>query len=350
MNFEVDNKIWQKDIETIANHKIVESFANSSVLITGATGLVGREIIFSLICANRIKGLNIKVFALVRNYQKACLIFKNILNNPNLKIIIQDIKDKITTLEKIDYIIHTSSVTQSEIMIKKPIEVIETTFLGTKNILEFANKNKNSKTIYLSSLEAYGVFEKNKEEIFEDDYGVLDSTIVRNCYPISKKAAENFCVCYGKQFGADIKIARLAQTFGPGISKDDKRVFFQFAKAIIKNEPIILKTNGQSYKNYCYLTDCVLGIFYVLLKGESTKVYNIANQNSAITIKDLANRLIEKYKTSSLKFEIDKNSPYFSNVYLKLNTKKLSNLGWQAEISLDEMFERLIEYLKSEGV
>ena len=92
----------------------------------------------------------------------------------------------------------------------------------------------------------------------------------------------------------------------------------------------------------------ILAILTILDKSPTCEIYNVANYKSAITIKDLALKLIEKYKTSSLKIEIDKNNPYPKNTHLKLNTNKIEALGWNAKIDLDEMFERLIKYLKKE--
>ena len=104
--FEVDNKIWQEDIDQIAKSNIIDEFKNSSFLITGATGLIGSELVFSLLCANRIKNLNNKIYALVRNEAKAKALFKNVLDNPNFNLVIQDVIEPINCCEKIDYVFH----------------------------------------------------------------------------------------------------------------------------------------------------------------------------------------------------------------------------------------------------
>lgn len=347
---EVDNKIWQEDIEFLINDEIFDSYENSTFLITGATGFIGSWLVLALLCANRIKGLNNKVVAFVRNEEKAKKIFKNVINDSNFELVVQDVCEQIICKNKVDYIIHCANITTSKMMIENPMEVVNTTLIGTKNILDFAKDNNIKNILYLSSLEIYGAHKDKKEDIKEDDYGELDSKLVRNCYPISKKMAENICAIYSFKYDLNIKIARLTQTFGSGISLNDNRVFAQFAKSIIKNNEIILKTDGLSYKNYCYITDTISALLYIIQKGQKGEIYNVANYNSAITIKDLALKLIEKYKKSSLSFDIDEKSPYLNNVYLKLNSEKLENLGWNPKISLDEMFDKLIEYLKIEGV
>jgi len=348
MFYEVNNNIWQKEIESLADDAIFNLYKDSVFLITGATGFIGSWLVFSLICANRIKGLNNKVVALVRNKDKAEKIFKNVINDSNLEIIVQDISETLNYNKSVDYIVHCANITDSKTMQKFPVEVIETTIYGTKNILNFAKENNVKSVVYLSSIEIYG--EQQNENVKEDEYGTLDSSIIRNCYPISKKMAENLCCSYSSEYGLDVKIARLTQTFGSGISKDDNRMFAQFAKCIIKNEDIVLKTDGLSYKNYCYITDAIVALLIILKKGERAGIYNVANYDSAIAVKDLALKLIKKYNSSSLRFDLDENNPYFGNVYLKLNCQKLESLGWKAKVNLDIMFEKLIQYLKAEGI
>lgn len=80
--------------------------------------------------------------------------------------------------------------------------------------------------------------------------------------------AETMCISYGSEYGVPVKIVRLAQTFGAGVSKDDNRVFAQFSKAVLNGYDIILHTKGETKRNYCYTTDAVRAIFTVLTKGE----------------------------------------------------------------------------------
>jgi dTDP-glucose 4,6-dehydratase len=341
--FEVDNKIWQEDIELIANNKILAEFKNSSFLITGTTGLIGSELVFSLLCANRVKGLNNKIYALVRNENKARELFKKVINDLNFNLIIQDVAEPIKIEEKIDYIIHCASVTSSKDMVEKPVDTILTMFNGTKNVLDFALKD-NSKVLYLSSLEAYGII-NSEVEIKEDELGYIDLTNPRSSYPESKRMAENLCASYSSQFGLDIKIARLTQTFGAGISKDDNRVFAQFAKSVIEKRDIVLHTKGETVRNYCYLTDAVIALFLILKKGKG--VYNVANKNAKISIKDMATLIAQKYGIS-LKFEIDEiNRGYNPTVKIALCSDNLEKLGWSAEVGLEEMYGRLIKYLSN---
>ena len=342
---EVDNKIWQEDIENLANKEIYNCFKNKTVLITGATGLIGSEIVFSFICANRIKDLNVKVIAFVRNEAKAENLFKNILNNSNFKLHIADIKDEINIEENIDYIIHCANITSSQMMLEKPVETSLIALDGTKNILEFACKKEVKSLIFLSSLEIYGLI--NKEELIkEDDFGYIDLSNPRSCYPESKRMAENLCIAYSHQYGLNTKIARLTQTFGAGINDEDKRVFAQFVQSAINKKNIVLHTKGNTTRNYCYLTDAINGILTVLIKGENKNAYNIANKNARFSILEMA-EMIAKKTNVEIEFQIDDvNRGYNPEIKACLDTAKLEKLGWKPEINQEEIFERLIEYLK----
>lgn len=343
--FEVENRVRQNDLNELAQDDIFEGLHNSTVLVTGATGLIGSEIVLGFLAANRIKNLNIRVVALVRNYKKAQEIFKNVLTRKELEIVVQDINDEISYEMDVDYIIHCASNTSSENMLKNPVDTILTNINGTKNALDFGVKKIVKSFVYLSSIEAYGVLNKDGT-IKEEELGYLDLSSPRSSYPESKRMCENLCISYAKQFGINVKIARLTQTFGAGVNSDDKRVFAQFVRSIINNQDIILHTKGLSSKSYCYLTDACSAILCILLKGKSEEFYNIANPSTKKSIKAIAEMLAEKYDIS-VKYEISDNNKYFSDVDFDFDVKKLFSLGFYCKVDLEEMFSRLVESFRS---
>ena len=159
---------------------------------------------------------------------------------------------------------------------------------------------------------------------------------------------ETLCISYGHQFNLPVKIVRLSQTFGPGVDKNDNRVFAQLAKSVINNENIILHTKGETKRNYCYTTDAVRAILTVLTKGENNSAYNVANKRTYISIADMA-KTLENEKTKVI-FEIDdKNRGFNPTMQICLNTTKLEKLGWEAKIDLKEMFERTIQSMQEEN-
>lgn len=330
------NNIFEDDIKNIIKDFDMSVFDGKTVLVTGATGLLGKLCVKSLLQS----GFNTQVIALVRNKEKADMLFGE---TKRLTYLVQDINQRIQTDRRVDYIIHTASTTSSQDFVEKPVETIYTALNGTRNVLEFAKNKRITSMVYLSSLEVYGVPEK--EDIREEDYGFIDILNPRSSYSESKKMVETLCISYGSEYGVPVRIARLSQTFGAGVSKLDNRVFAQFAKAVINEENIVLHTKGETKRNYCYTTDAIRGIFTILTKGEKNNAYNVANKNTYISIADMAKSL-ENDKTKVV-FEIDDiNRGYNPTVKICLNTEKLESLNWQAKVSLEEMFERTIQDLK----
>lgn len=328
----MNNSIFEEDIKNIINYFDMSVFDGKTILVTGATGLIGKLCVKSLLNS----GYNTQVIALVRDEEKAKNIFGE---SKRLTYLVQDINQRINTTRRVDYIIHAASTTSSKDFVEKPVETIYTAINGSRNILEFAKNKRLEGMVYLSSLEIYGVNEK--ENIKEEDYGYIDILNPRSSYSESKKMVETMCISYGTEYGVPVKIARLAQTFGAGVSISDNRVFAQFAKAIINKENIVLHTKGETKRNYCYTTDAVRGIFTILTKGENNNAYNVANENSYCSISEMAHLLENEY--TKVEYKIDEvNRGYNPTVKIALNTEKLNALGWEAKVNLKEMFDRLI--------
>ena len=328
----MNNSIFEEDIKNIINDFDMSVFDGKTILVTGATGLIGKLCVKSLLNS----GYNTQVIALVRDEEKAKNIFGE---SKRLTYLVQDINQRINTTRRVDYIIHAASTTSSKDFVEKPVETIYTAINGSRNVLEFAKNKRLEGMVYLSSLEIYGVNEK--ENIKEEDYGYIDILNPRSSYSESKKMVETMCISYGTEYGVPVKIARLAQTFGAGASISDNRVFAQFAKAIINKENIILHTKGETKRNYCYTTDAVRGIFTILTKGENNNAYNVANENSYCSISEMAHLLENEY--TKVEYKIDEvNRGYNPTVKIALNTEKLNALGWEAKVNLKEMFDRLI--------
>ena len=332
--------VFEQDIENVIKDFDMSFFDGKTILITGATGLIGKLCVKSLLNS----GFNTKVLALIRNKQKGMKIFGY---DKNLQFIIQDINEPIEYEQKVDYIIHCASVTSSSDFVNKPVETILTAINGTKNVLEFARTQSNLQgMVYLSSLEVYG--KPLKEDTKEENYGYIDVLSPRSSYSEGKRMTETLCISYGSEYNVPVRIARLSQTFGAGVDKNDNRVFAMFAKSVINKDNIVLHTKGETKRNYCYTTDAVRAIFTVLTKGENNNAYNIANKNTYITIADMAKSL--ENKSTKVIFEIDdKNRGFNPTMQICLNTDKLDNLGWKAKVDLPQMFERTIKSMTEDN-
>lgn len=350
---------FKNDIEAEDTRQIVDSeyinldyFKNSTIMITGATGLIGSQLLLSVLLANELYNANIKVLACVRNLQKAEKMFSNVITD-NLKFVVQDIIEPLKIEDNVDFIIHTANSTSSKDFVEYPVETITSIVLGTKNILDFAKDKKAKSVVYLSSMEVFGKTDFQAEKpLTESDYGYIDLAEVRSSYPEGKRLAENLCVAYAKEYDVPVKIARLVQTIGANVSYSDNRVFSQFARNIAENKDIILHTKGETIRSYCYVTDAITGILAIAEKGKNAFVYNIANPETVCSIKEMAEMLCEKYPASNLKFELenDENKYYLPKLKTVLDITRLSDLNWKPKVSLEEMYEKLIANFKQQNI
>lgn len=343
------NSILQEDIEQTANSGILDSIAEKSVIfVTGATGLIGSQVVKSIAYFSQVKGKQLKVIALVRNFEKAKQVFGNMLKSSCIDICVGDITDPIIIPQNIDYIIHGASATASSYFVEKPVETIFTVLRGTANVLELAREKKVKKVVFLSSLEVYGTPDEKLQYIEENNFGHLDPMQVRSSYSEGKRMAECLCASYAKEYNVPVTVARLSQTFGAGVDYHDTRVFAEFARCAIEGHDIVLHTQGNTIRSYCYTSDAVNAIFVLMLRGQVGEAYNVTNMDTAISIKEMAQLVCDLVPEKNLcvKFDIPEDVSAFGynpEMVIRLDSSKLCDLGWKVSVGLNEMFIRLIK-------
>lgn len=352
---ESKDRLRQEDIEFVANAEIIpwNALHGKSILITGATGLIGSLIVKALACRNRLYDDNIKIYAMVRNLEKARKIFMELESRKNFRFVCCDITGEYELPNNLNYIVHAASMTSSKDFVIKPVETIQTAVFGTNELLKKATAMALDGFLYLSSLEVYGTPRDGDINISESYSGYIDSLQVRSSYSEGKRMVECLCASYASEYKVPVKIARLTQTFGTGVSYNDGRVFAQFARAAIDGKNIILKTKGETLRSYCYVADAATAILLILVKGAVGEAYNVANEKTAISIADMAKFVCENFSRgkSRIVFDIVEDAGKFGyNPVMKicLNTTKLNDLGWKAHFGLKQMFERTIGSMKGE--
>lgn len=343
------HNILEDDFEYILNSEVdVSQFKNSSILITGATGLVGSLLTRFFLYLDNKYNYETEIYVVVRNKSKANNLYNNYATN-KLNYIVSDLEyDEIVIPTKIDYVVHAAAVTKSKLLISKPVDVIKISVNGTEKVLDLALKKKVKAVVYLSSMEVYGQPSLEKK-ITENDLGTIDLLNPRSCYPESKRLCENLCSAYVHQYGLNVKIARLAQTFGAGTLDSENRVFAQFAKSVINGNNIVLHTEGKSEGNYVYTADALKAILMLLLMGRSGEAYNVVNENNHTTIKNMALNLITNFGINNQKVIIDipiQNMGYAPDVHMRLSGEKMRKLGWKPQFDLNEMYTKLIKWMK----
>jgi nucleoside-diphosphate-sugar epimerase len=342
----MNSRILEEDVRQFAERfELWELLKDKTFLITGATGLIGSVMIKCLLELNRQRRLGINILAAVRSLEKANLLLGP--NDEGLQFLQIDLKEinADSIGQRVDYVIHLASPTVGRFMEENPVETFDLAYQSTYALLSFAKQTDVKSIVYVSSLEYYGQVLDDRL-ITEDMQGYVDPVSPRSSYPMGKRAAEYLCYAFSKEYGISAKTARLTQTFGAGISENDHRIFAQFARSIIHGEDILLHTTGESAKPYCYTMDCISAIFYILLKGQSGEAYNVANPDTYISIRDLAEFMRQHFNPSiDVRVELNDNMGYAPVTKLRLSAQKLMALGWQPRYDLKEMFERLIMYL-----
>lgn len=349
----LDNTEMQEDIEQLVKEfTSVEKLRETTVLVTGATGLLGGQIVKTLACFNRIKNTKIQVIAYVRNEKKAQDMFGHLVQRGDVRIAVGDVDLPIQGVDAVDYIIHAASATSSKYFVSHPVETIKTALGGTTNVLEFAREQKNIKGIvYLSSLEVYGTPNEGKKSITENDYGYIDPVNTRSSYSEGKRMAECICASYAAEYQIPVKIARLSQTFGPGVEYNDGRVFAEFARCAIEKKDIVLHTEGKTVRTYCYIKDAVSALLYIMVDGNIGEAYNVTNMQTAVSIREMAEMVCKELADSQIHVTIDIPEDigafgYNPEMIICLDSSKLEALGWTATVDLKTMFARMIKGMK----
>ncbi|MBC5743913.1 NAD-dependent epimerase/dehydratase family protein [Lachnospiraceae bacterium MD308] len=344
------NKVLKEDLEAIIGENIPwEKLKGRTVLITGASGMIGIYMLQVLTLLNERYDYNIRVIAMLRNAKK---LPKEVREREDVEIIVHDVTERLEVSGDVHYVIHAASPASPLIMQNQPVETIAANTLGTFNTLRLAKEKKAEGYLFISSREVYGQPNEGQEFFYEDTYGFVDQLNPRSCYSEGKKAAETMCVCYHDEYGLNVKLARLAHTYGPGMSIYDGRVQADFLKNVFHNEDIVLKSEGTAVRSYTYIGDAVAGLYRILLDSEDM-VYNIGNEEGKVSIRELAEIMVDIYPERGLKLVFDipeggtkGTAPYTLGI---LSSRKLRKIGWSPKYSVKEGFKRTLEYLEIEG-
>lgn len=341
MNYK--NDIVQGDLKYISNEPLEFNFLrNKIVLVTGANGMIATYLIYFFMLLNDTYEMNIKIFVLSRNKNELENRFLKGSNRKDIIPLIQDVCEKISINEKIDYIFHMASSANPDNIVNNPIGIIKSNIYGTFNVLELAKK-KNAEVIFTSTREIYGKMPESIQFIKEKDMGSLNCFEGRACYPESKRMAETILINYYLQYGVKFKNLRIAHVYGPGMKiENDGRIMSDMIYDVVKHKDIVLKSDGMAKRAFCYVTDAISAILYIMTKGKVCESYNISNETEEITIKELAEKLANKYGLN-VKYEIQENKRAYTNFKrVGLDNSKLEELGWKPKVKLMDGIDRTV--------
>lgn len=224
-----------------------------------------------------------------------------------------------------------------------PIRTIETTFLGTHNLLKLAAKN-SIRFLQASTSEVYGDPLVSPQK--ESDWGNVNPIGIRACYDEGKRAAETLCFDYRRMHGIDVRVMRIFNTYGPRMAEHDGRVVSNFIVQALKGEDITIYGDGFQTRSFCYASDLVAGVSSFLFhNGAIETPINLGNDHEFF-IKDLAELVIKKTlsKSNIVYQSLPQDDPKKRKPDLSLAHRILN---YSPRVDLDEGIDRTIEYFKT---
>lgn len=308
-----------------------------AVLVSGGAGFIGSQL-----CRELLKQ-GLKVVAYDHNLKPKKKRIADLIKNRNFRIVERDITDAINYRgEKISQIFHLASPTSQKDYALNPQGVLWANAAGTKNLLELAKKH-HAKFLFTSSAEIYGTDLNYPQQ--ENDYGKTNPVGLRSCYTEGKRFAESLCMAYHRSFGVPVKILRLFNIYGPGMSMNDGRSIQEFITHALNNRDVILHNGGVQTRTFCFITDAVMAMMAAMETGDDcTGPLNIGSIEE-ISIHDLAKKIIRLTGSRSKivaegkrNDDPDKRKPDISLA------KKL--IGFEPKVKLDDGLKLCIEYFQ----
>lgn len=338
------NKMYADEVE-IYRKDFLNSFQGQSILITGASGLIGLPIVDILMHLG-----NVEVFGLCRNETYAEQVFSPYKRDEKFHLLIGNVDEFNFSAYHFNYIIHAASAADPRSIATDPVGVMKANIGGIDNLLDYG-KNHSCRILYVSSGEIYGQDILHHGRFTEDDCGYIDTKKPRSSYPESKRAAETYCVSYKEEYGVNVVVARQCHVYGPTIKETDTRVLAEFILDAVNGTPIVLKSEGTQQRSLCYVFDAADAFLFLLQKANSGDFYNITGgEDSVKRIRDMALIIgkIGKIDTEAKPVQMDDFNKYAGFDHAHLDSHKLFELGWRPKRTFEEGVAKTIAIM-SEG-
>ena len=305
------------------------------ILITGGSGFIGSHLSEKLLVQGH------EVLVVDNFYTSSRENISHMLNNPKFEIIRHDVTAPLTV--EVDAIYHLACPASPVHYQRFPVQTIKTSVLGSLNMLELANRLQIP--ILLSSTsEVYGDPQISPQ--IEEYWGHVNPIGIRACYDEGKRAAETLFFDFHRQYGLNIKVARIFNTYGPNMSPDDGRVVSNFIMQALRSENITIYGDGSQTRSFCYVDDLVIGLIKLMESPDT--IHGPINLGNPVerTVKNLAELVIGKTKSKSkiIYHELPQDDPKQRRPDI---SKARNILNWEPKVDIDQGLENTISYFKT---
>lgn len=340
------NKVYKQQIDKALTSILAkEQLFSKAILVTGASGLIGRAVVKMLSALNDVHNAKIRIVASGRKESSLQELFGDL---KGVEYWAFDINKEIESKIEFDYIIHCAAITSSGLFASAPKEVLFDNIFSLKNILDFAIKqNRKSRFLFLSSLEVYGEPYEFQKEFFENDLGYWSLSDTRAIYPYTKRMGELMCASYAKQHNLNFVTVRLSKVFGPDFVQGDTRIGASFLQKAAIGEDLVLNTKGEQKASYCYILDAIAALLSVLAKGESSEIYNASYNGAPVSAFEFATYCANAGGTKVVVKEATKDMGYAKVSHMVQNFDKITALGFKPQYTVKTGVKAGIDALKN---
>jgi dTDP-glucose 4,6-dehydratase len=335
-----------EDLEHIYQNTqdIWESFRGKSIFVTGGTGFFGKWLLESFIYVNEKLALNAKITTLSRNAEAFLTEYPFYKEHTNT---VQFVKGDILNYdfnldEKFQFIIHAATTSDEKTNLSNPIILADSIIQGSRNIYAFAIKNPIESFLNISSGAIYGIQPNETQRTKEEDSFIIDLYNPKASYYESKRVAEMYGSLHFEQFNLPLKTARCFAFIGPHLPLDKHFAIGNFINNILNEEDIIIRSNGMSIRSYMYMSDLIVWLLKILIKGENNTAYNVGS-DYPVKIKDLAGIISGNFNSKVI--VQDEGSNEAGNLYVP-DIQRAKSLGLTIKINLKDAIDKTIKYYK----
>jgi nucleoside-diphosphate-sugar epimerase len=342
-----------RDLEEICANGVSAlspAFEKSRIFISGGTGFFGRCLLETFDYLIRERGLHVELVVLSRNPEAFFSKAPHFRDHPHIRFIAGDISTFEYPEGQFDFVIHAATDVSDKINAEQPLQIVDSSIAGTRHMLDFAVHARTRRFLFTSSGAVYGRHPSDLSHIPEDFPGGPDPCNPGSVYGESKRMAEQLCALYSKQYPVECLIGRFYAQVGPYLPLDTQFAVGNFLLNALRGEPILIRGDGTPYRTYLYVTDLVVWLLTILVKGRPMHAYNVGS-NKPVSIIELA-RMVAKLTPSPLPIQIlgTPKPNILPSRYVPSNRRATEELGLRETVSLEEGLKRHWQFLQQSNI